>query len=250
MEQARLLSDALGLDCLARCSVRSGSRPFRFLFFWGRSEAPSPARARPLARRSLDSPSQQKPRFPQRLPDAAAPRRLCFAAAPTQTPEGVGHSDHLRRPLSASGPTTGPRPSAPRGPPQIIAVEVPHHACRSRGAPEESDTPRATAARQMCDSRCSASGAIWGGFASALLRASSLGLAPAQSARRLEGGKRGMCSSRPLHTDQSAAAPSVICGATADRPSQIQFIQATAKASSGSIASTRRRSAVRRRFPM
>jgi hypothetical protein len=92
--------------------------------------APSPVRARPLRSRSLNSPSLRKPSFPQRLPDAAAPGRLCPPPLQHRLRECVPMRSLCAAPFSATGlwPRLTPAPTASRsaaGRRRGIAMEAP-----------------------------------------------------------------------------------------------------------------------------
>ena len=100
------------------------------------SVAPSPVRARTLRARSLNSPSLRKPSFPQRLPDAAAPGRLCPPPRQHRLPLCVPMRYLCAAPLSATGlrPHLTPAPTASRsatGRRRGIAVEAPRRVLRS-----------------------------------------------------------------------------------------------------------------------
>ncbi len=130
------------------------------------------------------SPTQRKPSFPQRLPDAAAPGRLCIHQTHTTSQECC-RTMLLSRPCFASG--LRPPPSARPAASSFAAVDS---ETSLKGSPPH--MPFTRRARRICHAACdlpppwicwlllSLQG-IRGGFATAKAgRPSSLALAPAQ----------------------------------------------------------------------
>jgi hypothetical protein len=101
--------------------ARAGVRVFPLIAFLlcPRREGsgdPSPVRARPLCGLSLNSPSLRKPSFPQRLPDAASPRRLCPPPLQHRLRKCVPRRSICAAPFFATGlrPHLTPTPTASR----------------------------------------------------------------------------------------------------------------------------------------
>jgi hypothetical protein len=159
------------------------------LFHGEVSGDPSPVRARPLSARSLNSPSQRKPRFSQRFPDGFAGETVP-AIFPAQTPKMAGPSRSL---CAAPFFAIGLRPPAPmRGVADESLTRLRDPSCPFTKHANKLTRFVLPPPTQKIGSHRSASKGTRGGFGAGCSEKALLAVARPRSARGQEGEGKGV----------------------------------------------------------